>query len=411
MLGDSIGDDFAVFCHGIHLHLLGVEHELRDDHGVFLADRSSQFEETLQFVLVGADIHRRAGEHIRGADEDGEAHFLNEAVDIVHRGEGAPLGLVHADTVEHGRELIAVFGIVNRLRGGAKDRHVLCVEFEREVVRNLPACGDNHTVGVLQLEDIHHALEGQLVEIKAVAHVVVGGDGLGVVVYHHGAVSVLANGLERLHAAPVELHGGADTVSTGAEHDDGALVVEVLHIVGYARVGQVEVVGLCGELTGEGVYLLHHRQNAFALAVVARHEDGLVHIHLLAEAQGFGNLEIRETAHLRLTQQVGVECFQREKGLQTGVYLADMLQFLKEPAVNLRQFVQTVDGVAAAERLREEEDTLVGRCGESMVKVIHLQGFVLGEAVHALSYHTEAFLDGVFEGAPYRHHLSDGFHG
>ena len=325
MLGDSIGDDFAVFCHGIHLHLLGVEHELRDDHGVFLADRSSQFEETLQFVLVGADIHRRAGEHIRGADEDGEAHFLNEAVDIVHRGEGAPLGLVHADTVEHGRELIAVFGIVNRLRGGAKDRHVLCVEFEREVVRNLPACGDNHTVGVLQLEDIHHALEGQLVEIKAVAHVVVGGDGLGVVVNHHGAVSVLANGLERLHAAPVELHGGADTVSTGAEHNDGALVVEVLHIVGYARVGQVEVVGLCGELTGEGVYLLHHRQNAFALAVVARHEDGLVHIHLLAEAQGFGNLEIRETAHLRLTQQVGVECFQRGKGLQTGIYLADML--------------------------------------------------------------------------------------
>ena len=234
MLGDSIGDDFAVFCHGIHLHLLGVEHELRDDHRVFLADRGSQFEETLQFVLVGAYIHRRAGEHIRGADEDGEAHFLNEAVDIVHRGECAPLGLVHADTVEHGGELIAVFGVVDRLRGGAEDRHVLRVEFEREVVRNLPACGDNHAVGVLQLEDIHHALEGQLVEIKAVAHVVVGGDGLGVVVNHHGAVSVLANGLERLHAAPVELYGGADTVSTGAEHYDGALVVEVLHIVGYA---------------------------------------------------------------------------------------------------------------------------------------------------------------------------------
>ena len=45
-----------------------------------------------------------------------------------------------------------------------------------------------------------------------------------------------------------------------------------------------------------------------------------------------------------------------------------------------------------------------------MIKVIHLQGFVLGEAVHALPYHTEAFLDGVFEGAPYRHHLADGFH-
>ena len=91
---------------------------------------------------------------------------------------------------------------------------VLCVEFEREVVWNLPACGDNHAVGVLQLEDIHHALESQLVEIEAVAHVVVGGDGLRVVVNHHGAVSVLADSLERLHAAPVELHGGADTVST-----------------------------------------------------------------------------------------------------------------------------------------------------------------------------------------------------
>ena len=137
----------------------------------------------------------------------------------------------------------------------------------------------------------------------------------------------------------------------------------------------------------------------------------MVHIHLLAEAQGFGNLEIRETAHLRLTQQVGVECFHRGQGLQTSIYLADMLQFLEEPAVNLRQFVQTVDGVAAAERLREEEDTLVGRRRERVVEVIHLQGFVLGEAVHALPYHTETFLDGVFESASYRHHLADGFHG
>ena len=60
---------------------------------------------------------------------------------------------------------------------------------------------------VLQLDDIHHALEGQLVKIKAVADVIIGGYGLRIVVDHHGAVAVVTDGMKGLNATPVELYG------------------------------------------------------------------------------------------------------------------------------------------------------------------------------------------------------------
>ena len=38
---------------------------------------------------------------------------------------------------------------------------------------------------LLQLDDIHDTLEGELVEVKTVAHIVVGRYGLRVIVDHH----------------------------------------------------------------------------------------------------------------------------------------------------------------------------------------------------------------------------------
>ena len=67
---------------------------------------------------------------------------------------------------------------------------------------------------------VHHTLKGQLVEVEAVAHVIVGGNSLRVVVYHHRAVAFFADGLQGLHTAPVELYRRANAVGTGAKHND-----------------------------------------------------------------------------------------------------------------------------------------------------------------------------------------------
>ena len=60
--------------------------------------------------------------------------------------------------------------------------------------------------------------------------------------------------------------------------------------------------------------------------------------------------------------------------------------------------------------LREEEDTLVSWRSQSMVEVVHMQLLVLGETVHALTNHTKALLDGIFEGATDSHHLAHRLH-
>ena len=72
---------------------------------------------------------------------------------------------------------------------------MLLVESHGEVVGYLAAYAEYDAVGLLDLDDVHDALEGEFVEIEAVAHVVVGADGLWVVVDHDGLVALVACGL------------------------------------------------------------------------------------------------------------------------------------------------------------------------------------------------------------------------
>ena len=57
MLGDSVGNDFAVARHSIHFYLLGVLEEAAHHDGVLFRYVGSQFEEALQFFTVGANVH------------------------------------------------------------------------------------------------------------------------------------------------------------------------------------------------------------------------------------------------------------------------------------------------------------------------------------------------------------------
>ena len=337
---------------------------------------------------------------------------LDESVDVFHRRQRAPLGLVYTDAVEHGRELVAVFGIVDALGRGAEDTDLLRVETQGQVVRYLTAGRDDDAVRVLQVEDVHDTLEGELVEVEAVAHVVVGGHGLGVVVNHHTAVALLADGVQGLHAAPVELYAGADAVGARTEDDDAAVVAQIMHIVGRAAIGQVQVVGLRRIFGGQRVYLLHHGHDAALLAVAAQGDDGV--FHLAFHADGAGHLEVREALTLGPTQQVV-----RQVGKQLVVACPlvqfirgahDVHQLLQEPAIYLGQLVYLVYGVAGTEGFRDDENTFIGRLAQGLVDVGDDQLLVLHEAVHSLANHAQALLDGFLEGAADGHDLAHGLH-
>ena len=261
MLRNSIGDDLAVPSYCIHLHLFGVGHELGDDHGMLFGHFGGQLEELMELLLVGAHVHRGAREHVRRSHEHGETYPADEFLHIFHRGECTPFGLIDPYTIKHGRELIAVLCIVNGFGRGTKDRHVLLIELHSEVIRYLSAGGDDDTVRVLEFDDIHDAFEGQFIEIETVTHVIVGRNGLWVVIDHHRAETVVSDRVQCLYTTPVELDRRTDPVGARTEYDDGLMVAMIVHIVLRAAIGEIEVVRLCRELPRQRIDLFDHGQD------------------------------------------------------------------------------------------------------------------------------------------------------
>ena len=304
MFTNGIHHDLAMIGHGIHFYLFGMFDELTDYHRMLLADVGRQLKETFQLFLVGADIHRRTTQHITRANQYREAYLLHECIDIIHRRKLFPTRLVYSDAVEHGGELLAVFGIVDTLCGCSEDIYVLFVQAHRQVVRYLSSGRDDHAVRIFEFEDVHHAFEGQFVEVETVAHIVIGRNRFRVIVDHHRAPTLLANRVQRLHAAPVELYRATDTVSTRTEHHNRTFVAQILHIVFRSAVSQIQVVGLCRIFGGEGIDLFHYRKDATIFTILAHLQDGSFAVFHFILEDGAGNLEVRETLHLSQTEQV-----------------------------------------------------------------------------------------------------------
>ena len=120
-------------------------------------------------------------------------------------GERAPCRLVDAEFVEHSGELVAVFCTVDIDWRSTEDGHILTVEFHGEVVWNLTTHADDDATRLFEVDDIEQTLKGEFVEIEAVAHIVVGRYGLGVVVDHDALITQLASGIDGIDRTPVEL--------------------------------------------------------------------------------------------------------------------------------------------------------------------------------------------------------------
>ena len=115
MLTDSIRDDLTILRHSIHFYLFGMFNKLAYHYRMFFRNISCQFKETLQLFLVGTDVHGCTTKHIGRANKHRKTDLINKLINIVHRGELAPARLIYTNTIEHGRELLAVFGIIYAL--------------------------------------------------------------------------------------------------------------------------------------------------------------------------------------------------------------------------------------------------------------------------------------------------------
>ncbi len=145
---------------------------------------------------------------------------MNKLVDVGLGGQLFPTGLVDAELIEHGGELVAVLGAVDRHGRRAQNRDMTAVKLHRKVVGDLAADTHDHAARCLKIDDVHHALKRQLVEIEAVTHVIVRRHGLGIVVDHDRTVAEFAAGVGRVHRTPVKFNRRSDAVGSRAENHD-----------------------------------------------------------------------------------------------------------------------------------------------------------------------------------------------
>ena len=181
--------------------------------------------------------------------------------------------------------------------------------------------------------------------------------------------------------------------------------------MGYTAISHVQIVRLRRILGSQRIYLLHNRYDTCGQAATAHYQRSLFDVHFLFHTQGTGNLEIRKALHLRPAQQVIVHHIDAFTGMQSLGRILDVLQFLQEPLVYLRQFMNPVYRITLLHGLGDDKDTLVGRLVQGGIDVVDLQFLVLHKTMHPLTYHAQAFLDGLFESTAYGHHLAYRLHG
>src|SRR3546814_9300991 len=72
---------------------------------------------------------------------------------------------------------------------GADDRHAGFFERTRQLQRRLAAVLDDHTLGLLDADDLQHVFQRDRLKVKTIGGVVVGGNRFRVAVDHDGLVT------------------------------------------------------------------------------------------------------------------------------------------------------------------------------------------------------------------------------
>ena len=199
-----------------------------------------------------ADAHRATAEHVRGTDEHRIADPLRDLPRLFGSLGDPPRRHPDPELVGQPAESLAVLGEVDRTERGAEDRDARCLERGRELQRRLPAELDHDALRPLARAHREHRRRIERLEVQAVARVVVGRDGLGIRVDHHGFVSERTEGLRSVHAAVVELDPLPDPVRAAAEDDDAWRPAVGRRLVGLVP-GRVVVGRLGGDLAGARV--------------------------------------------------------------------------------------------------------------------------------------------------------------
>ena len=222
-----------------------------------------------EHLVAVDDLHAASAEDVRRPHEHRVADALGDRARLVVRRREAVARGRQPGGGEHLAERPAVLGQVDRLGARADDRDAGVLQLLREAQRRLAAELHEHADELaaalprrllLGRDDLEDVLDGERLEVEAVAGVVVGRDRLGVAVDHHGLEAGLGERERRVDAGVVELDALADAVRPAAE--DEHLAAARRRDLGLLVVGAVVVGRLGGELGRAGVDRLVDRPDA-----------------------------------------------------------------------------------------------------------------------------------------------------
>ena len=227
-------------------------------------------------------------------------------------------------------------------------------------------------MGSLQFNDVEYSFERQLLEVEAIAGVVIGRDGLGIVIDHDGAVAGASQRIHCVDGAPVELDRGADPVGTPTQHHEGSGVSRY-DVVGRSVVGHVKEIGLRWILCCQCIDLLHHRTDSQFLTPISHIECGLITgRNRICSIERTSDLVITESQFLGTAQQRWGKFLERVV-LDLLLTLCHLAHSLQEPWCDLGQRVNLFHTPAALECLSDGEDSLLRGNLEQLVKIVLLE--------------------------------------
>ena len=141
------------------------------------------------------------------------------------------------------------------------------------------------------------------------------------------------------------------------------MISQIMYIVRYTAISKIQIIGLCRIFGSQRINLLHNRKDTYPLTMITDIKYSIFHITFVTD--GTSNLEIRKTLNLSFTKQfvwqIGYLFVIISPAMQFFGSLHDIHQFLKEPFINLSQFVYLIDGVAGTKSLRDYKNTFISR--------------------------------------------------
>ena len=153
-------------------------------------------------------------------------------------------GCLQVQLLQQLAKLLAIAGGVERIDGGAEDRHAGFLQAAGEIQRRLAAELDDHAFdqvrrsliakrpAVEALADVQNILVRQRLEEQQIAGVVIGADGFGIGIDHHRFEAQFLHRKGGLHAAVIELDSLPDAIGAAADDDDFGFVGEADFVFG-----------------------------------------------------------------------------------------------------------------------------------------------------------------------------------